>query len=858
MSTDIITGENALEFYIESIELEHFLGFAKPRIKNLKATFDKKLQILNSTNGCGKTTFISELNPFPIEKSLFGDDGYKIIIFVHNGKRYKSCNDSKRNNLFDMETGENLNQGGTRTQHIALIKSMFNLTPFLWSTAMGSVQFTDADKNLRRTWIETISGIDFNYPFTVYKAITSELNSLKGASKHINIQLTNEASKLLREEEIKELINTKDIYTNVVKEILISRDSSITKADKVRLGNEIERLEKVAKDSQLSYNNLTKFINPFGNVNSLESLREYHSELKGNIITITNEIDKLVTRLADRSELLRKLDKGSGIKIEDINKEIRISETLLRDSRRVLSGNKVNRKLFQYLKEAKVCQSLLSNHTFLFKEVITHCTTTKDYPDDALVYPYSLEHFKELSFKESELSTKLKRNQVHLTNLTDNLEELSKQHTIDCPDCGSNFLPNRNTCDKLTKEVDELSKSIPILTKQLEDITYEADSYRLVAQRREYTLDWLASHFNNDQSWYVNILSEYLEENITLVELSNKLRSDENTIYHIDVGISCKEELTRLESIVKEYNLIKGIGDVEELDKEVNSLETKISKLRKERSELELELETVTDTGKLYQKHVTLLTTLKDSLTDLSNKRTQYIKVLSNISLEAVGNDLQVQLANVTKKVNDNDILTNLINSLQGMLDKTNHEIAIFKQLELAMNPSTGIIAEQLVGYVDAFAKQLTNVVSKLWGYPLVIHPCSIDGRKGMDYLFPFTTGGKPIPDVSKGSKSQLSVINLAVMLCTRISLGLNGLPLFLDEVGGGFDTVHNQKLASFIRELLTNYGCSNVFLVHHDAAVRNSLGPHDTIVFDKTQVIVCPNYNEHVEMTHFKETVVV
>ena len=45
---------NAVELYIERIELEGFLGFAKPRIKNLVATFDKKLQILNSTMVVGR------------------------------------------------------------------------------------------------------------------------------------------------------------------------------------------------------------------------------------------------------------------------------------------------------------------------------------------------------------------------------------------------------------------------------------------------------------------------------------------------------------------------------------------------------------------------------------------------------------------------------------------------------------------------------------------------------------------------------------------------------------------------------------------------------------------------------------
>lgn len=844
---------NTLDLYIESMELEGFLGFAKPRIKNLKVSFDRKLQILNSSNGCGKTTFISEINIFPIEKTLFETDGYKIVYFRCNGKRYKMESNHKRNFLYDLETGENINDGGTITQHLAIVKQMFGLTPFLWNAAMGGINFTEADKNTRRTWIEAISGIDFNYPFAQYKKITSELNSLKGAAKHLNAQLTTEASKLLRAEEVEELIASKDILSSTVKDILLSRNTNISVSDKVRLEREIATLEATAKETQLAYNRLARFMNPFSNVTSLDSLRDYHNELKSDIAITTKDIEHAIKRLEERSKLLVKLDRGKGVDIEEVKKDLAYFNEARSGARGLLKGNNVNRDLFPYLKDLDLTRELLSNIGLLYNEMITHLTATKNYNDDALVLPFTIEQYREYVINAQVISSDISAKKAKLEQIELNLSELSQQHKVNCPKCSTSFVPNGDLCDKFKGEIDNLIKTIDTLTPKLADLNAYVQSYDEVITRRKYAQDYLVSEVGSKFTWYHGIIAQYIDSDLTLNELSQRLKVDSNTVYNVEIGIDSSAEIARLEAIIKEYDALKDVADVTELDKEVRELETEIANLRVRRKDLEATLAEVTETGKLYQKHIQLLTQLKDSLENLTSKREAYVEVISNVALEAVESDLQVQLANVTKKVNDNEILINLINSLQGMLDSTKEKIEIFKVLDEAFNPSTGIIAEQLIGYVSAFAKQLTVVIGKLWGYPMKILPCSIENKKGMDYKFPFQIGTKPIPDVSKGSKSQVSVINLAVMLCTRISLGLNGLPLFLDEVGGGFDTVHNQKLTEFIRELLANYGCSNVFLVHHDAAVRNSLGPRDTIVFDASQVIVEPGYNQHVELIYYK-----
>ena len=855
MSESVALGDNSLELYIDSIELEHFSPFSKPRIKTLKATFDKKLQILNSTNGCGKSTFISELNFFPIDKAKFGEGGSKRVWGRINGRSYMLDSDHRRNYLYDVESGDNLNEGGTKTQLLAVLRQKFGITPFIWAAAMGSIDFTSADKNTRRAWVESISGIDFDYPFAVYKKITTELNSLKGGYKITNQQVTIEADKLLSKVKIDELVRLKNVYTEVVRELLVSRDSSLTRTVRDELVVKVKALEKRSKDTYKAYTKLARFINPFEDVGSLESLRDYHASIKSDISIETVKIENIISKIGERNELLRKLDKGRGVDINSIESEI-TNCTKRRDEAKLgLKDLEFDKSILKYINACDLADNFLAIQDDVANRLMSTFLTGKSLLDEAMIYEVDYDVYKEALLDMQITGKELDRRKLQLEHGAEDLEEMGKIPDVNCPECGNNFVPNGGSCDQLKHKLAGIAnKIVPELEERMDKVIPVVEAYETAKGVREMVSEWIyESYGSSHYRWYSDTIVDMIESGVTFNALSARLVSDLKAVRLLKVGLDSSAELTRLEMAAREYHLVSDAVDASDLDAEVQGLEVELGELRSGRREREVILGEVSDTGKFYQKHLALLTELKSSLTELAETKERYIAALGNVALEAVESDLQLRLASVAKTVNDNDILVNLITSLNGVLEDTKDKIETFKIIEQAFNPSTGIIAEQLVGYVEAFATQLTKVIDKLWGYPMEVLPCSIEGRKGMDYLFPFSVGDKPVPDVAFGSTSQKSVINLAVMLCTRISLGLNGLPLFLDEVGRGFDTTHNNKLTDFIRELLSNYGCSNVFLVHHDAAVRNSLGPHDSIVFDSTQVVVEPNYNEHVEMTHYR-----
>ena len=230
-------------FKIVDVELHHFLGFIKPRIKNLKVNFVEMLQILNSTNGSGKTEFLKENSPFPINKDIFAKDGYKKIRIEKDGLIYSLYSNHKKNSFIIESTNEELNRGGTISTQEELIKLHLGITRPIWNMITGRNKFTQLDKNARRQWMEIISGLDFEYAFSVYKEIKTAISHHKGSVKVTSEHLISESSKQLDSLEIKCLKKEQKGLSELITEVLKNSDPN-NSANIQPLVNQVKSTEK--------------------------------------------------------------------------------------------------------------------------------------------------------------------------------------------------------------------------------------------------------------------------------------------------------------------------------------------------------------------------------------------------------------------------------------------------------------------------------------------------------------------------------------------------------------------------------------------------------------------------------------
>jgi ABC-type molybdenum transport system ATPase subunit/photorepair protein PhrA len=77
--------------------------------------------------------------------------------------------------------------------------------------------------------------------------------------------------------------------------------------------------------------------------------------------------------------------------------------------------------------------------------------------------------------------------------------------------------------------------------------------------------------------------------------------------------------------------------------------------------------------------------------------------------------------------------------------------------------------------------------------------------------------------------------------------LGLEGYPLYLDELGRTFDEVHRLNLTLALKDLMDDETYSQVFFISHSFESQNSYPNSQIAVIDDSHVSLKRAYNEHV-----------
>lgn len=836
---------------IHSIELYLFKGFRKPNIKKAIIDFRSKLQILNSTNGSGKSTFLSELSLFPIEKSLFYKGGYKKITVSNTQGTFVLMSNHHGNSFINMETDEELNGGGTIKLQHDLIEQYFGLTPFLWGLISGYTKFTAADKNTRRAWMECISGLDFDYALGVYKEIQKAINEHKGAIKINQNHLTTEQIKLLDESVVNNLMAEHEALTNLNKEILKSTPDH-AKGDVRQLTEQVASLERKVQEEYRRVVTWSLPVRPNVPFTSVQDLRDLRLEKKNQIDKITLSIQHSANLLNEKTKLREKLLRTDGLNLESVCATI---DALLVEARPSITiAYEVAYNALQHVLEDTEVNTLITYYQRA-KAKLVELVAAADKPQ--LKYTVEMEsQHKQLVGQIEAVTTRISNGRMVRERLLGQLEHMRNCVKAKCPRCSENFLVGVNP---ESKSLEELEKDLVVVDNRI--LTLENDVKKLVEQRAVFDTIlalrtqikrvyneveilfplWMTLDFNiiNDGmglTYWLEAVETYFLEIMRIQEVNKKLAEYQQF----------KIELTSTNALI----------DPATLDSECAVINNEIAELNASRGELFAEVKVISEYGEQLHKKQQAYLILIESLGQLDQRRSLLLNLLEKTCCEQLVDFGQQRLGLLTHQLNEHRVLSAMIADLQKQITVYREKLEDLILLEKLLNPTTGIIGEQLVDYTNAFAKQLTSIISQLWGYPLQILPCEIDGSKGMDYKFPFKVNDcddeDNIPDISLGSKSQVAVFNLGIMLATRVSLGLVNMPLILDEIGEGFDTVHNENLIQFLKQLLMEYQCSNMLVVHHDPHLRATLGQHDVIVFDADHVVIDGAYNQYTTLEYY------
>ena len=312
---------------------------------------------------------------------------------------------------------------------------------------------------------------------------------------------------------------------------------------------------------------------------------------------------------------------------------------------------------------------------------------------------------------------------------------------------------------------------------------------------------------------------------------------------------------------------------VNELEKQLNSISSVDEKYYNETKEHLSKLETLSNT--LHEEIQENLIVYKDILRAIEDitQFQKYQETLSN-QLESY-NALELELAEYLLYKSANSVITTYredvyrlskkqseieskrqtIQLLEKQVDTLSNELKVWDAVLDALNPTDGLIAEGLLGYIKIFLARMNGLIASIWTYPLIIHPSKMseESETELSYRFPMTVGisDKPKNDVNQGSDGICEVIDLAFRMVAMKALGLKGYPLYLDEFGRTFDNKHRENALRLVERLSEEFIEDQIFMVSHSFMEYSVLNDVAFCVLSEDNIVLPPkNINQGVVIT--------
>ena len=751
-----------------------------------------------------------------------------------------SLSSHKGNTLTDLTTRKVLTQGTTISHYNELVLTLFGYTDYKWRLITGQYRFTDMTRGERQKWVETVSGIDFNYPFKIYAAIKGGMTGIRRAIKEYSNELVNSEDRILNEELREEMLGRKTTLGDVITNIITNKGST-PQADAIR--NKIARAKQLDIELGLAKKKFLTHEAPnfqHLNVSSLDEFRDSY-------LRDTAELDNIDVRFnAVKRDLMEKIELRNTLNTND-RYDMDAARTLLLNK----SAELEEAKQFagSRFKDAHVegLKYYATNQPQILESISLEVLGSIIHPLDSGV---SSEVKSMVTTRVETLSNLIKRNDNTLEHLGELIRTTEEGKDITCPDCNSIFKDGAQDLSGLIAKREETEMDSEVNRTLLNKAENELESIRNTEASLFKMRSIVSKHISNTTVNSTILTSIDGTSSLNdIMDLIKVVLGDARDHY---IAMSLAAEVRDISDTITYHEGLAKLGSVQDYINQCDDLEHQLVDIRDERLEMEAKIKQLGSEGKRLRAYIANLDAFHKLMDDHSNAIKEVREMLYANSVGKLLEDLQVELGKLSNDLTNDTINMGIRNKLNAMLIDNTNRLKVLIDLEAAINPSTGIIAEQLTAYCRLFSEMSTQVLSKIWGYDMRILEPIIHPTKGVNYRFPMTVvDDDVISDISHGSTSQKSVVNLAILLASRELLKANGQVLILDEVGGGFDATHDLNLGEYLYELVTTSPSENIFLIHHNESIRGNLGDFDTICFDPSHVVVDSDANEHVRIEY-------
>lgn len=829
---------------IEKFVLHNCLRLALSNIKTFTYEPKADVQVILGANGSGKSSIVKEANPLPSHHSHFGPGGYKYFEFTHNNKTYVAesrwVNSSFKHFFTEIDNGikKILNDGGTATAQRDIVKDLFGLTAEINALLLGlpRMRFTDMTTNERRTWITRFSPVDLSYAFKLFGDLRTAGRDTTGAYKHIASRISVEAEKLMEMGDVSALDNKARAMREELNVLLLNKEQGLP-----ALWDTENRLNATLRNIERISNGILK-------LDVTEPVR-LNVPKPHNVSKIDNEISKVRVDIGVKESSLELYTKefisyenfisalgSSGASgIDELN--VRLTQLGHEESQ-----YRLKLKQFFDLRNTAELKTDTENVINLLEVIFSEMPDNYD-------KKWNQAKYKEQVALADELRLKITRKKTLIGQIEERIHHLQHGDSVTCPKCDFKWIPGVGSQD-----INELTEHISKLNNEIDEATVTLET------ANEYIE--AVNHYTGFISRYRSIVNNYPR----MTKLWDALLVDDmfyfapsRCLMVIKTWVNDLNTCAVLESISKQCETLKdaldkadqinkgGSGHIGErskyLEETIEALTNDLLLLRAHKAELER-----------YKRSLEQLETLKAEIgkewQQLEQIRDTLIAVKRDELIESCITTHQNNLAIAQHTLNQKATLEGIVNDHKKSLESLALDKDAYDLLISVLSPTSGFIAEQLMGSIEAVVQQLNAIINAIWTYDLCVEPCGFEDNE-LDYKFPMTieSPDNRAGDVGDGSSAQQDIVNLAFRLLAYSKLGLHGFPLFMDEVGVSFDEQHRYNLVGYINELMQTDMHSQVFMISHYAASYGSFLNADVVVVNPNNITVPDTYNEHVQI---------
>lgn len=826
---------------IREIFLEGYLRLKLNRVNSVRMTPSELVQLVIGTNGSGKSSLLEQINHWPADRKDFKVGGVKEVTSDHNGRVYRTVQHfAKKSSSFEFwMDDQNLNDGGTGSVQKELIKEHFKLDQDLVDMMMGKVKFTALNPTQRRDWLTKISGMDLSYALGLHKRIASAARDVQGAKKILDKRLTNDSDGLWDSDQWESMKATSGRLSDIVTQLMDWRNPSIRSLRDVNGDFE----QHVAKMNRMAETVGDKIINHDNLVcaeRNLRSLTDFQEHL--NVIG-----QDLASCEATRSHLmgeLETLDKD----LTDIRSKVSIDVDRWTKRKNELDQRiaSLSNRHFEYdwasidYGWGSILEELRVQLYQFFED-----KETTDFIANVDVDTYNQERARITTYSDE--ANKAKNT---IEKIKHRIRDIEEARDEECPKCKFVYKPGVSE-NELAELRASLVKHEELYDQRCKAITYSTEvvnTHDLKQTNLRQFRDIVSCYPAFRSLWNKLVDGDYLYNNLRTL-----LIQVENFIEEFKAMCAIKEQkdaLLEVEDVLRKTNTDGNLSErleqltkrEEEMAGRLQSITARMEQLSKESTNTKTTIAKAQYIEKLEGELVDMMDTFDKLCAERLSALTE-AKIMEDIQLH------QTKLANVSRAIQDQETKRAIVDDMKAKVGSMEEDYAAWKMLEEAMSPKTGLIADQLLGFMHSFTESLNDIIERVWAHELKVIPCNGDATN-LDYKFAMQVDGSShhVPDISVGSSGQVDMINFAFVLLTMTYLGLTDFPLYADELGASFDEEHRENLQRFLKTLLETNNCSQLWMISHAYAVQNSLGACEVCVVDKTNITVPTRYNDHVE----------